>query len=662
MRVPYLNAPNGTRDVIDAFGGIDRRPRIAESSFREMDNVTSDFYPAIGPRNGKRTWDAGEHDPLSISGDNSGLLYVSVKERGEIQPEGGGDPIHTVVYEARDERNRQAFVTDQMVDPDDVDEFPSESIWAVIFRTTLPTGYQLIRMGDYIVAPGINAWCKPTHATFIGQPYRSGKIRFAWDGNDDQVTISLCRADGSGYDTAPSAQETAPDTPSDGALWIDTSVTPHVLKQYSATYSMWQSIATSYVRITNRDMVQALIDYGAKDGDTVMMFGIPETAEQLYEFNGEHIALTRIISPDSIVVAGLIDENLTVDSFSLMVDLPFMDHMIESGNRLWGCRYGYANNGQYVNEIYASALGNFRQWYRFQGVSTDSWTGSVGASGPFTGAINFSGTPVFFKEGTAYLVTGGYPSQYQIQTVSVDGVESGSAGSLVEMDHLLWYKSPNGIKVFDGATERNISEALGDLNLGKAYSACGYNGKYYVCLQEIVDDSWRTRLMAYDTRTSAWTCEGISGQKEILAEHMTIYKNALIAVGKTAEGEAYFAQINGGDSVLLNDKEPDGDDTDDFEWKLESAEFGMTTPDAKTLTRINVRMQLAAGSRASFYVEYDSTGPWNHVATVVGSSLRTFSLPILPRRCDHFRLRIVGKGKGKIYSIAKTLESGSELP
>ena len=33
--------------------------------------------------------------------------------------------------------------------------------------------------------------------------------------------------------------------------------------------------------------------------------------------------------------------------------MPNMDFVIESENRLWGCRYGIANNGEVVNEIFA---------------------------------------------------------------------------------------------------------------------------------------------------------------------------------------------------------------------------------------------------------------------------------------------------------------------
>jgi hypothetical protein len=43
-----------------------------------------------------------------------------------------------------------------------------------------------------------------------------------------------------------------------------------------------------------------------------------------------------------------------------------------------------------------------------------------------------------------------------------------------------------------------------------------------------------------------------------------------------------------------------------------------------------------------------------------GTSLKTFSVPIKPKRCDHLRLRIDGEGNAKIFSITKTIEQGSD--
>lgn len=47
------------------------------------------------------------------------------------------------------------------------------------------------------------------------------------------------------------------------------------------------------------------------------------------------------------------------------------------------------------------------------------------------------------------------------------------------------------------------------------------------------------------------------------------------------------------------------------------------------------------------------------VCAMKGTTLRSFDIPIRPKRCDHFRLRIEGEGPAKIFSICKSITRGS---
>ena len=75
--------------------------------------------------------------------------------------------------------------------------------------------------------------------------------------------------------------------------------------------------------------------------------------------------------------------------------------MIECGNRLWGCKYGLVD-GETVNEIYASKLGDFKNWNCFAGLSTDSYAAARGSDGPFTGAADYLGQPRFSSRRTVW--------------------------------------------------------------------------------------------------------------------------------------------------------------------------------------------------------------------------------------------------------------------
>ena len=100
---------------------------------------------------------------------------------------------------------------------------------------------------------------------------------------------------------------------------------------------------------------------------------------------------------------------------------------------------------------------------------------------------------------------------------------------------------------------------------------------------------------------------------------------------------------------------------DKVDWMVESGIIYMGMPDMKYLTRLLLRMSMEMGGRFRISIQYDSFGPWEMVFAGARTSIRSFSLPIRPRRCDHFRLRIEGTGDARIYSITKTIEQGSDI-
>jgi hypothetical protein len=97
-----------------------------------------------------------------------------------------------------------------------------------------------------------------------------------------------------------------------------------------------------------------------------------------------------------------------------------------------------------------------------------------------------------------------------------------------------------------------------------------------------------------------------------------------------------------------------------FNWYAESGPIGYSSPDNKYVGRITLRITLEVGTNVGFFLQYDSFGEWEEKFTMSGVGTRTFSIPIIPKRCDHFRYRIVGNGACKIHSIVKTVEEGSE--
>ena len=102
-------------------------------------------------------------------------------------------------------------------------------------------------------------------------------------------------------------------------------------------------------------------------------------------------------------------------------------------------------------------------------------------------------------------------------------------------------------------------------------------------------------------------------------------------------------------------------DTDPVEWYAVSGELGTGIPDKKYISSILIRMRLELETEVRFLAEYDSSGEWEHLAYIRGTTTRSFSIPLRPHRCDHFRLRIEGRGPAKIYSIVQNIEQGSDM-
>jgi hypothetical protein len=372
-------------------------------------------------------------------------------------------------------------------------------------------------------------------------------------------------------------------------------------------------------------------------GDGVTVSGITDSRLSL---EGSRVILAK--GDDFLVFSGMTPGTFAFENGTVTVSrkMPRVDFVTESGNRLWGCRYGVNDAGQQVNEIYASKLGDFKNWNCFQGLSTDSYAASCGTDGPFTGAVTHLGYPLFWKENCVHKVYGSYPAQYQIQETACRGVQPGCGKSLAIVNETLFYKARTGICAYDGSLPSDVSYAFGGVAYHSAVAGA-LGSKYYVSME---DGDGKKHLFVYDTSKGLW--------------HREDSLNALDFCG--CGGELYC--IDGKDKnilTLLGSGEP-------FEeavsWMAETGELGLADPDMKYISRMVIRMSLDPGSRVDIYARYDLSEEWIHLARVHSTSLRSFSVPIRPSRCDHMKLRFVGMGPGRIYSWAKTIGKGGSHP
>lgn len=584
MKYPTLPTQNSSREMVEYFKGYNHNLRIGKNEFFDMKNMTSDVYPVLSPRE-KRGLYASPEDPQGLIAKDV-LCYVDGSE-----------------FIMGDHRVAMGLSTKE-------EDCPK----------------QLVSMGAYVIIMPDKKYIN----TLDLNDYGSIEASFV---STYDVTFELCTMSGEAYEnTAVSA--TAPSDPKDLDLWIDTSAEPHTLKRYSETNEMWLSVATTYIKISSPRLGEMFQQY-----DGVTISGI--VADGITDLNGSMAVWS--CADDYIVVVGILDK-VTIQkaedgTITIVRKMPNMDFVIESENRLWGCRYGTSVDGEVVNEIYASKLGDFRNWNCFMNLSTDSYAASCGTDGPFTGAITHLGYPLFFKENCVHKVYGNYPANYQIQTTACRGVQKGSYSSLAIVNETLFYKARGAVCAYDGSLPAEVSAALGNAAYSDAVGGAIGN-KYYLSMKDSAG-SWH--LFVYDMAKGMWHKED----------------DFHAAAFCSFQGELYGIDHDNGRIVTMLGSGTKAESA--VEWMVETGEIGMTSPDMKYISRLTVRILLEPKSDVRIYAQHDLSNDWDELFNMKSTALRSFAIPVRPRRCDHMKLRIEGIGGAKIYSITKTIEQGSDV-
>lgn len=597
INYPFLAEQPSSRETVDVFRGYNHNLRIGDGEFYDMENLSGDHYPVLSPRKRRGAVCTGWNINAAVHIPGRGLFYTD--DGVLVTPNGAID------FYQPGEQHKQ----------------------------------QLVLMGSHLILAPEMMWL---NTDFSKGEYEYGSANAAWETESEQVTFELCREDGSAYEDVI-LSGTQPENPENGALWLDTSSSPNSLKQYSASLDQWASVVSTYIRISAKSLdIRSLKKY-----DGVTISGIQN--EKLQDLNASTVIWGRGQGDHTnyIVVPGILDETVVQDcgaegKIRIERTAPRMDFVVEAGNRLWGCRYGLANNGQFVNEIYASKLGDFKNWSCFMGISTDSWVGSVGSQGPFTGAANIGGYPVFYKENVKHKVWISESGAHQIVSTPCKGVKSGCDRSIAPINGAVIYKSQRGFCVDDGS----LPEEFGDCFAGAVYEdavGCVHMNKYYVSMR---DPEWRRHLFVYDLDKKLWHRE-----------------DGFHAVDMCSDGRASLYAVDALTNQIVDLMGAEGEpEAGSVKWMAEMGPLGLSSPDAKYISRLTLRLSMEVGAELTVYAQYDREPEWVPLGSVRGVNLRSFSLPVRPRRCDNMRLRLEGEGDVRLYAITKTIEEGSELP
>lgn len=297
---------------------------------------------------------------------------------------------------------------------------------------------------------------------------------------------------------------------------------------------------------------------------------------------------------------------------TLSVHIPDMNHICVHNNRLWGT----ASSGEC---IYASRLGDCRNFYSFQGLGDDSWYSLLGTDGEFTGICSYRNAVVAFKRDCIHHVYGDSPVNFSIPKQIYGGCADGD--SIAQIGGILYYLAPSGFSAYGGGEPY----AIGD-RLRTHYTACraGTDGiKYYASADR---PDGQSELLVFDTRYGVW-------HKEDEARFVGF---------ATRDGQLYAADQH----TLYRF----GSGKETFPWCVVSKRFTFDKTLHKGIYCVYLRVDLADGANIKISLAHDD-GDFVPCGEISGSGFSVRRIPIRFRKCDSFRLMCEGTGKAVLHDI-----------
>ena len=607
MKLPYMTAPTTkTKRQIIAFGGVNYGLGTSDGELLESFNLSSSRYPCLSQRDGRKTA-ATYTAPTG--------LYA----RGELCVVDGTDFIYggkVVGQVTAGEKQFATINTKIVIFPDKVfydtateefgnlaAEYPGYAGDVTFASNTLTVPEQ-----SYIdqaheegnTLAGIAAGTSITAYTGASIDKASGALTMA--GGTAKTPDELVAGDFIQYECDSSKE-----------YMVVQSSAKQSDDTYQITYTLHEAVLYKYPNFEEL----------FKAGDAIEISGCTSCADN----NGSHII--RSISGRTLTFTESIFTETGAEAGTVLLErkVPDLTCICECDNRIWGAE---------GTTIYASALGDPTNFFVYDGLSTDSYAVAVGTDGDFTGCIAYSSTVLFWKENCVHKVLGSYPAQYEIYTYTVPGVQAGSEKSLCVINETLFFKGRNGVYAYTGGTPELISENFGTRRFSDAVA--GSDGqRYYISMH---DETGAWHLYVFDTLRGIWLRED--------ATHAADFAYL--------DGILYYLE---GASGKLMQTGQDYSEEGRINWSATLCQMDETTHGKKGYSKLYLRADMEAGAWLKAEVSTDGS-PFRQVFATHDERAKTVQIPVLPVRCDNFRIRLSGKGACTIKSIVREFAVGSE--
>ncbi|MEG1562883.1 MAG: hypothetical protein RR365_04030 [Bacteroides sp.] len=344
--------------------------------------------------------------------------------------------------------------------------------------------------------------------------------------------------------------------------------------------------------------------------------------------NNKTAIVRKITATTMTFYSGTLTAGSETWKVALKRTVPNLSCICECDNRIWGAA------GQ---TIYASALGDPKNFNVYDGLSTDSFAVAVGTDGDFTGCIAYSSSVIFWKEHCYHKIMGSVPSDYSYNTYTVPGLQAGSEKSMVIINEVLYYKGRGGIYAFTGGTPELISENFGTRRYTDAVA--GTDGEsYYI---SVSDERGEWSLFVYDTLLGIWLREDATHASDFASLDGVLYYLDHITKKVMMTGQDYSEEGR-------------------IDWTASFAPFTEQAQGRKCYSKLYLRLELTDGAWMQVLISCDGE-PWHKVWSTHDSAEPALTAYFRPTRCDSFRVRLAGKGQVKIKSFVREFETGSEV-
>lgn len=714
MRLPELATIKSSVTTINAFEGINDNIYIPEGYFKDMKNMTSDYYPALANRKKRDVYSM--RDELSaINGaiEINGSLYVV--EGTKLYKDGKAVSGITLT---NDKKKMYGYGAYLVIMPDK--KMYNTQDGKV---TNMSFTYKIQQKTQDNVLPMLYLSDKD------GNPYAVMPISLVPIAGEGDKNIKQFKSEMSSE--IPSFCS----TDKINALWTTKAVVMNheeienenlglisiannklAIKYYDQNYSMWNTpslYVTWWYKATSNSEAEKMknsinkgdfISLKVEDsaGKDMEETGYPTYTYELWKYFSQYAKVENILINGNQL--GIVFSNTGIDflnyyakrhsgsiekgnvaheedgkmilqpgiksmpkimkadfpwngRFSYLTikkDMPDMDYITISANRIWGC-----SNAKH--EIYACKQGDPTSWRTYAGIANDAYAVTIGSDGDFTGACTYKGMPFFFKENLIICLYGTKPSNYQVSEIYYPGIEKGSSDSLALVNGYVYFKSKKGVVRFDGSSTQTISDELGLKEFNNAVGGAGEE-KYYIAMQE----NGVNHLFVYDTRKQMWHKEDDGKPRRFFR-----YKQSLFGIMTTDQIVRYEGMniiTNNLPASFRNKEIEETSQMGEFtihnrgiDWYAETGPIESGSTNAKHIQRLGIRYELSKRAWLKVSVKYDNEEKWIKAYEHEGKkSEGPVNIAFRPRRCEKFRLRFEGEGDCKILSIQRTVNEGSE--